>query len=312
MAYPTLKDLFNEQGILRDDARSNFLQALYNSLPELISAIGFNQVLYRAEVIDIDFEGGKFYDDSPRNSIRASVYNPSNSFSDVAFPNGSVFFPALDPFIQLPIKIGETVYVFYESEKSNDLYSGVWFCRVSEPLSNQSVNYINSSDKFNDGLSNEEKQSIMEQDKEYEISSYESLSYDLSDPERTIDSAYSSLGGIDSKIGADRSRSVYESVPRFIKRGDDLVLMGSNNNMVVFQADRPGDINSGMKKGSGAIDIICGRSGWREGADGRQITSDGKQPQDGISKANVINLVEGSSDFIMDRARNYICMKCNI
>ena len=131
MAYPTLKDLINEQGILRDNSRSIFLQALYNSLPELIKAISFKAVLSRAEVLDIDFEGGKFYEDSPRNAIKASVYDPTNSFSDVSFPDGSIFYSAIDPFIQLPLKSGETVYVFYESNKSNDLYSGVWFCRVS-------------------------------------------------------------------------------------------------------------------------------------------------------------------------------------
>jgi hypothetical protein len=312
MAYPTLKDLINEQGILRDNSRSIFLQALYNSLPELIKAISFKAVLSRAEVLDIDFEGGKFYEDSPRNAIKASVYDPTNSFSDVSFPDGSIFYSAIDPFIQLPLKIGETVYVFYESNKSNDLYSGVWFCRVSEPLSNQAVNYINSSDKFNSGLSNKELESNMNVDSLNDQNADEFTLYNTSKSDNYIDSAYSSVGGIDPRTGAEQSRSVHESVPRFIKRGDDLVLMGSNNNMVVFQVDRPGDINSGLnKKSSGAIDIICGRRGWREDLDGKQITEGGKQPQSGISKSDRMSLMEGNPDFIRDRVRNYVCMNCD-
>ncbi|MFH1947061.1 MAG: hypothetical protein ABIJ23_02810, partial [Candidatus Magasanikbacteria bacterium] len=271
--------------------------------------MGFRQVLQRAKVLDIDFEGGKFYSDSPRNAVKASVYNSSNSFSDVMFPDGSVFYPAIDPFIQLPLKIGETVYVLYESNNENNIYSGVWLWRCSEPLSNQLVNYINTSDKFNDGLSNSEKAENSESDNEEDIDSMEYVSYQTGSPQKNIKSAYSTINDIDPLTGAEQSLSVYESVPRFIKRGDDLVLMGSNNNMIVFQVDRPGDIYSGLKKSAGTIDVVCGRRGWRESYDGKQVTTSGLPATEGISKAGFMNLIEGSTDFIRDRARHYTSMR---
>ena len=305
MSTPTLFDLFNSEGILDDDVRSKFNQALYNTLPDIIKSLGFKSSITRAEVVAIDFKGGT-WGDSPRNSIKANV-------QDGEVVGEMIFFPALDPFIQLPLKIGETVYVLYETDKSVGRYAGVWFCRVVEPLSNQSINYVNSADKFNDGISAIEAAEMAEIEATSTIDpSTGKVVYDTPKPQSNSPTPLSAdSGDVDPVFAAKSSMSVYEAVPRFMKRGDDLVLMGSNNNMIVLQVDRPGDRDSGLREGAGAIDIVCGRGGQRQDAEGKQITGEGNQPKDGISRSRLMNELEGEPDFVRDRARNYMCMKCD-
>ena len=312
MSHPTLKDFVrNVDGLLDKEARNNFIQALYNSLPDLIKAVSFSPQIYRAKVLDIDFDGNKFYKNSPRNSIRAQVYVPENSLVDIKSPLGAVFYSAFDPFFMVPIKKGETVWVMYETDKSPELYCGLWLCRVSEPLNNQFVNFINSTDKFSVELSSDEKlEKIM---KEVELIDDGSVgnslvaTYDHSKPFNFIESAYG-----DAFLGNDvdlsrRSRSIYEVVPRFIKRGDELVLMGSNNNMVIFSSGRKEDINNSVGPGAGSVGMVVGRYGARQTVDGKQITDVGNGSFD-VSNDERFNLSEGALDFFNDRACCYSFM----
>lgn len=139
----TLRD-FAKQPYLSEAERFDFIQVLFNSITDLITAIDSGNLLKnfklrRATVEDINLEGGtglSFPADTPRNAIRASI---KGDIDDEL--KGSLLFYPMSSNMLMPLAKGQVVYVFIEvNTKDPNIPVGIWLSSVTDSLFNERPN----------------------------------------------------------------------------------------------------------------------------------------------------------------------------
>jgi len=175
----------------------------------------------------------KMLETAPRNtclvqiSFAGSAQRKENSYM-VCYP----FFP---PYLGMPIKPGEHVWVFVEdTNKGPEAEIGYWICRISEPLHIDDLNYTHSDRNFGSlttGPDDQEAPPLEEDDRGLGFPNGAGLAEGqrLSSP-KAFEEIYSGSLGMQSVT--------LEPVPRFTKRPGDLVLQGSNNTCITLGEDR--------------------------------------------------------------------------
>jgi hypothetical protein len=187
--------------------------------------------ILEAVVVSIDHVGGQLAEQpaNPKNSIKAAIItNSYDSFT--ADEDLTVFWP-LFSHDTVPIKEGEHVYVFFLDENHEH---GLWLGRVAEPLEQDNKNYVDGIEKYKknntskDGNQTPSLQTV--RDSELPVKEIE--------------------------VSGDFAR---ETVKSFLSRVGDRVIEGSNNTAIILSRDRIDVPDSGIKEGSGTIDLVVGR-----------------------------------------------------
>lgn len=173
---------------------------------------------------------------APRNSCIVKIV--SGNQSKTGDKDYMVCLPFFPPYLCMPIKPGEHVWVFVEEPNkgaASDL--GYWICRISEFLHIDDINFTHA-DRLFSALTNNpadrKGSNIRDQDK---------IHRGLDFPNGTgIPAGFrlpSENGYEEIYSGSLGMQSVtLEPVPRFTKRPGDLVLQGSNNTCIVLGEDR--------------------------------------------------------------------------
>jgi hypothetical protein len=224
-------------------------------------------IFYRAVIVEV-FNDLSRLTDEKISEIQAAVSNPGlvltaprNSVivrivSGARDRKGStpiVCYPFMPPYLALPAKAGEQVWVMFENEDSSTAL-GYWLWRIPEPDHVDDLNYTHGDRKFTQ-LS---QQSTSEK----------------ADSENTEAPDFPNGGGTSENLSL-KKQDDYETivddsesykdftpapVPRFTKRPGDSVLQGSNNTLIVLGEDRTGSsIKDEIRESAGAIDIVVGR-----------------------------------------------------
>lgn len=186
---------------------------------------------------------------------------------DGSYPtNSSKFvYPFFQQHLQLPIKPGEHVWVFYETfeaEHARPFYFG----RITEPRGTDDLNHThaNRQNNFKANPSELDAQNankppiydlapgVVDYDEKGEpYVHYETVTCTVGN----VDDAYVHL----AKNTVSSKRVVNEPVPRYKKRPGDFCVQGSNNTLICLGTDRNGPAGEQPLKNSGAIDIVVGR-----------------------------------------------------
>ena len=181
--------------------------------------------LRRALVVEIDQVGGKLEEKptkNPKNSIRARIISEPTPHAFLKNADLPVFWP-LFPFDILPAKVGEHVYIVYETEGH-----GLWISRIPEPFEVDDKNITPGIKK-----------------------------YQLNDPnisERQVQDLSSNAEKLEVSPEFQK-----ETVPKFTARIGDRVIEGSNNTLIVLGRDRVDTVDSGLKENAGVVHIVVGR-----------------------------------------------------
>jgi len=208
------------------------------------------QSLYRGVVIDI-IHDPSLLDEEQMGELESFVkdsallrISPRNTCIVQIVTNGlgmaeenqyMVCFPFFPPYLGMPIKPGEHVWVFTEDQNEGPQATiGYWICRISEPLHIDDLNYTHSDraygavstspdDALNDPPSSEDRGlgfpnglNVTGKTRLKSLSKFEEI--------------YSGSLGMQSVT--------LEPVPRLTKRPGDLVLQGSNNTSITLGEDR--------------------------------------------------------------------------
>lgn len=260
-------------------------------------------------------------------------------------------FPLFPSHLQMPIKIGEQVFLFVEDK------AGYWIARAPGTLSTDDANYSHNDRKFVDVINLE---SVIEESDTLDGS--EDLAIGVFNNGAIEDGKTSFPEGDGYDTLWDNSllkvNSIYEPVPKFIKRPGDLVLQGSNNSLIVLgthrgwpkekPSDWEGDFigdspevlsnsyllnnedlaeNDNLKK-QGSIDMVVGRGRYTPVVE-TTSTSEGDDPlrtacrtlanerelieADRAPSMRILdpNLCEGDPDFGYDAGRILLVQKSN-
>ena len=206
-------------------------------------------LLYRGVVIDVVHDPAIFDDDQIAelgNTVKDSSLldmAPRNSCIVKMIPAGRppsednaymVCFPFFPPYLGMPIKPGEHVWVFVEDPQGPASPLGYWICRISEPDYVDDINFTHSDRGYSALTSKPE-------DREADPPAEDDRGVGFPDGAGTpgkmrfrtsnsYDMIYSGSLGMQSVT--------LEPVPRFTKRPGDLVIMGSNNTLISMGEDR--------------------------------------------------------------------------
>ena len=265
---------------------------------------------------------------APRNSILARVVSQGVDKRD---QTPLLFYPTLSHTHQ-PLKPGEHVWVFFESDRST-LEQGFWLSRIVEPRDVDDPNFTHADRKFSD---QREKTTVQRLEEEGALAGLSAASRSRLEraggsgprfPNGGDTEASFTLAGIDDyeRIAAEADAGeaiVLEPVPRFSKRPADWVAEGSNNSVIVLGTDRTG---APLQRGSSALegfpetdkrqaagmfDIVAGRgtespTSAKEVTNARRLLETDKQLS-GEPRA------EGDPDFENDAARLYGAMDTDV
>jgi hypothetical protein len=190
-------------------------------------------ILFKAVVVAIDTVGGTFsgpgtsHDDeplNPKNSIKARIVSKDRYKND---DDLTIFWPMFSHDL-MPIKIGEYVYILFESP--NEETRGLWLGRAPQPKDVTNENLTLASDQYKNSINSV------------------GLDKSVADTEVAPNSY------------VQPSDFSVESVQPFTARVGDRVIEGSNNTIVILGRDRPTDVASGEQQNAGSIQMVAGRS----------------------------------------------------
>lgn len=218
-------------------------------------------------------------------------------------------FPFFPPYLQLPIKSGERVWVFSDKPGQN-LTNVYWMCRVTAPGFVDDINYTHL-------------------DRSILPSPGETPAF----PNANDTADRLTIPGADGfedivKNAESMSSFTVEPVPRITRRPGDLILQGSNNATILLGGDRgwgsndaPNDslvsnalaVNEDPAKAlAGSIDIVTGRGRFLSSPDedpsgtAPRIVENTRGEQE--TDKYFVNPVEGDPDFVTDSSRVYVSM----
>ena len=172
-------------------------------------------------------------DSAPRNTC---IVKPVGKDAPQSDTDNLVCYPFFPPYLALPVKPGEHVWIFSEGkEQSESPGIAYWLCRISEPNYVDDLNYTHSdrgqafSTQSPDDSRQEEPADPDDRGVGFPNGREGSGTMTLDDPD-SYEMIYSGSLGMQSVT--------LEPVPRFTKRPGDLVLQGSNNTCIVLGEDR--------------------------------------------------------------------------
>src|SRR3990167_61744 len=248
----------------------------------------------------------------PKNTIVArEISNGADQRDGVP----KIFYPFFPSHFSLPLKPGETVFIFYENPEKS-MIQGFYMGRISEPSNVEDLNFTHADRKFSDYTdltTNQKASGAIKNNTPYFPNG--------GDTEDTL-----TLSGIDDfeeifKNASANESITYEAVPRFTKRPADTIIQGSNNTLICLGEDRNGPAEKQVldkKNKSGAIDIVVGRGKKLPLTDDAPplktappIITNSRKFQE-VDKNPIIpkraNKTEGDPDFINDASRLLISM----
>ena len=301
---------------------------------------------------------------APRGSIIGKLVSKGKGRGP-DIPNFVIMYPFFSSHLCLPVKPGETVWGMKENDEKV-----FWLSRVHEPDHVEDPNYTHS-----DRNKMPTVQGILEipDTQKIEVSkvpgfpngnTFANRETDLVEEPYTkekikeagIQEDEFQLGEINRyeriiQESIQKSKIVYEPVPRYTKRPGDLVMQGSNNSTIVLGTERGygsgASINpeksssependtassTGLNEGMGAIDIVVGRGRLHQGAEAEENNDPTntrprvvKNTRDNFETDKAVGLddtkapkgsavadsPEGDPDFVNDAARIYMSMKSN-
>ena len=206
-------------------------------------------VLFRGVVIDVihdpaiyddeafELLGSKLKDPemlelAPRNACIVQIVTDQQA--DKEEKAGMMCFPFFPPYLCMPVKPGEHVWVFVEDPSGAGSRLGYWICRVAEPITVDDLNYTHSDRSFTSLTSDPgDRGEDTPEDESRGVgfpNGGEGEGTKRLPDGTTYDDLYTDALGFQSVT--------LEPVPRFTKRPGDLVLQGSNNTMICLGEDR--------------------------------------------------------------------------
>lgn len=257
-----------------------------------------------------------FLDKLPENTVIGKLaLTPETGMSKPL-----VLFPFFSSHFQLPVKPGEHVWAYFESDNKIDY--GYWVTRINEPRTVEDLNYTHADRKFQPAGANQNSR-----DKFSGTDNTPGFDNGANIGDASPRSTASLLGERDAyeKIlkNSDGSKVTdKESVPRRRKRPGDMLLQGSNNSSVYIGTDRTGrtalfekgkngkavkdrpDLDSKLE--SGTVDISVGL-GQKTTAAKKKKNKLNFEETDKTIKGE--NTKEGDPDFENDVGRLYLSMK---
>lgn len=274
---------------------------------------------------DLAVSNIKYATVAPRNAIIARrIINNNSTHSE----NTMVLYPFLPPNVSLPCKPGEHVWVMFEDPTGTKNDLGYWMWRIVGPHYAEDVNHSHphraGDPSFTPGIKDFFEGTTQPV---YEINNGVSGE---ANGQRFVKAETATIPGGDvdayKKLMLDSDAgklSVYERVPRFRKRPEDVVLEGSNNTLIVMGRERSGPVaeyeasevqgqtpTAIGEEGSGAIDLVAGR-GETETTGGVVVEND--VPTKEIGKGtNELSPAEGDPDYMNDRSRVLISQRTNV
>lgn len=294
--FPTIfqqvvvREIFYDPNLL-DDTR----------IDELITKYNLSQVSYLKRM--------------PRHSILGEYVRDGNTPQQ----DPQIFFPFFPSHLILPVKPGERIWVYKESNKNVDY--GYWICRITEPRDIEDLNFTHSDRKF-DFSSNSSEQP-----------KFNNGAIIDSKGQPTYDAASASIIGSENEYeniiqNSDAGSVIdFESVPRYTARPGDYILQGSNNTLISLGTDRTSSAsdvennpNAPSRKGkrskgkpqqdtklnAGTIDIVVGRGQEKSKNKAKTIKNSLKNDE---TDKKVDSDSEGDPDFLNDSSRIYVSMK---
>jgi hypothetical protein len=225
----TRDDLTNPSGIL-GKLINDYIERRFDPQPPLRKVV----------VIDVDLVGGQITPEgeplNPKNSILAKLLDDSdNTGTDSDY---QTFWPMF-PHDTMPIKPGEHAYVMSDSFRDR---SGVWVCRIPQPLSVDNTPIDNKN--FVDGTA----QYLADGRNDFsEISAQQFVQQTETIP---------------PEIPQDENFVVEDPIPPSHNgRVGERVIEGSHNSAIILGRDRVADVATGIKGQSGDVRIVSGKVG---------------------------------------------------
>lgn len=237
--------------------------------------------------------------------------------------------PMFDPYISMPFKPGEIVFIVREDQAGASDEIPYVLCRVPTYHHVDDVNYTHDDRKFLQpdllrdavdiaGILPEEIENDTQANARNSIENFDNggpgnNSFTFGNKKQAYDQVW-------SKSMAAKS-CVLEPVPRFTKLPGDQTIQGSNNNLINFTIDRQNlSLDEALRPQRGAIDIVVGR-GYTPAYNFNPSTAPNvvlntrnaaevdKTPHF-RNKKDVVS--EGDPDFTNDPSRIYVAMKTDI
>lgn len=283
------------------------------------------------EKLSVQVGNYELIDVIPIGSVIAQII--SNDSGTSANPY-TILFPFFSSHFMLPVQVGEVVHVIYQDYVGRGNKLGFWLSRIHGTRQVEDANYTHLDRQFDplNNLANWTTENIKSietsPDPNFPNGGDTTDTYSISPTEANVN-PYDQF--LEQSVAARLQTP--ESVPRWNKRPQELVLQGANNTLICFGEDRSGpaisddsDEESADSKGfSGTIDIVVGRGRFPPASkdedpeltaarvikNSRDSTETDKAPYRNKNENGRIkdNPLEGNPDFVNDAARLYVSMQ---
>jgi hypothetical protein len=322
-----------------------------NAGRDLLSEVrsGQQPTVFRAVVQEVFFDVKSLTADEKTN-LKNTVGNPQyvdlmppcsilartiNNSQDAIDSTPVIVYPFFSSHISLPIQAGEVVFIIYEDYFYLGGSLARWIGRPHENFAVEDLNFTHSDRSFDmkntpEGLeqANAEKPNGTTLILTPSFPNGADLPgrYTITPREGSNENPFQLIRS-ESKSAALQA---YETVPRYRKRPQDLLLQGSNNSLIVLGSDRIGPVKNQTTTPatnektsfSGTIDMVTGRGRFPLTVNDTQATNDKstscyvvenqfrklENDKTGFQRNKQNNQNEGNPDFVNDAARIYISM----
>lgn len=259
----------------------------------------------RLEELKSSVVNPEFLTNVPRNSTIVRVISNAR---DRKNSSPIVCYPFLPPYLSLPVKAGEQVWVMFENERVSTRL-GYWLWRAPEPDHVDDLNYTHGDRRFDKTGTQRTSEKVNGSDKMPGFpngggtSASRSL-YGESDYEDIVEGSIS------------YSSFTPEAIPRFTKRPGDSVLQGSNNTLISLGEDRVGPSTDQVEGGgSGTIDIVAGRGRFEDSEGSPPVVTNDRGNEETNKNPSAFggqaNEKEGDPDLKNDASRIIVSQKTN-
>jgi hypothetical protein len=258
-----------------------------------------------------------------RIPINACVVRPVTAGAQASNPTAILAYPFFSSHISMPVKVGETVWIVYDSDPNTTAKNfAFWLSRVHGDIASEDVNFSHHDRRILPSQPSIEEPGTAEKAgaiaNEVEAEDFPDLSLTQPDDE---------VNGYEEIFVLNDGKPVkFEPVPRLYRRPGDLILQGSNNATISLTTDRgwyvdedpiekPSNATSGSNDFSGTIDLVAGRSRWISTSEKVRTVPETRENSRGffetvkdVGITKLQNSPEGDPDFLSDAARLYISM----
>lgn len=270
----------------------------------------------------------KYVNVLPRNTIIGRKLLADSTESDQTL----FFFPFLPSHLAMPCKPGEHVWAFFEAPHAKTVDIGWWMWRAVTFDHTDDVNHSHAPRDFDqEFFTTNSSKALAEGSTEPVYDFFNGQGTKDDDGTRYPLAASRCISGPSDAyekilLESDASKLIeYECIPRYKKRPDELVLEGSNNQLIIIGTDRTGPSYTSEKfennKGvipskpnsdiqgpnTGKFDFVVGR--------GQTSTTSGKAIKNSLNRSELakakqqLTQHEGDVDYKHDRTRLLIAQK---